>query len=144
MSFVKKDKSTLLKNGHVNGTTIVAADTTCTGNLESGNDLRIDGIIHGDVVCKSKVVVGSSGQIVGTIRCVQADIMGQVDGNIIASESLSLRNGAKLVGDIQTPMLQMENGVQFDGHCRMGTISEEQPVSRKSKNAKELMTENVN
>lgn len=134
----------LQKTGQVNGTTIIAADTTCTGNLESGNDLRIDGIIQGDVVCKSKVVVGSSGQIVGTIWCVQADIMGQVSGNVMASESLALRNGAKLVGDIQTPMLQMENGVLFDGHCRMGSISEEQPAGRKPKNAKELVTENVN
>jgi cytoskeletal protein CcmA (bactofilin family) len=144
MSFVMKDKGLLQKGGQVNGTTIIAADTVCTGNLESGNDLRIDGTIHGDVICKSKVVVGNGGQIFGDIRCAQADIIGQVNGNVVASESLSLRNGAKLVGDINTPMLQMENGVLFDGHCRMGTIPEEQSNNRRAKHAKEILAENVN
>jgi cytoskeletal protein CcmA (bactofilin family) len=144
MSFVMKDKGLLQKGGPVNGTTIIAADTVCTGNLESGNDLRIDGTIHGDVICKSKVVVGNGGQIFGNIRCAQADIIGHVTGNVAASESLSLRNGAKLVGDIHTPMLQMENGVLFEGHCRMGAIPEGHPNTRRTKNAKEILAENVN
>lgn len=146
MSFMKKDKSMLQKSGPLNGTTIVAADTICTGQLESGNDLRIDGTIHGDVICKSKLVVGSSGQINGNIHCLHADIMGHVCGNVLATESLSLRNGAQLVGDIQTPMLLMENGVHFEGHCRMGSpmVMEDNAEGRKSKKSKELLAENVN
>ena len=108
------------------GTTIIAPDTTCTGELDSGNDLRVDGTIQGNVSCRSKVVIGNGGAVKGNIRCRQADITGTVVGNILAEESLVLRKGARVEGDIRTPMLQMESGVFFEGHCRMGQPDEEE------------------
>ncbi|MFQ5903861.1 MAG: polymer-forming cytoskeletal protein, partial [Candidatus Binatia bacterium] len=48
-----------------------------------------------------------------------AIVSGQITGNIIARERVELRSTARIFGDIVTPVLVLEEGVVFDGHCKM-------------------------
>lgn len=144
MNFAKKEKVTSLKGLAMNATTIIAADTVCSGQIESGNDLRVDGTIEGNIGCQSKVVIGAGGMIRGNIHCGQADITGEVVGNITSLESLILRKGARVVGDIRTPLLQMESGVHFDGHCRMGQAKTDTDPGKVTIEEKERLSEYAN
>jgi cytoskeletal protein CcmA (bactofilin family) len=76
-------------------------------------------------------VIGEQGTVTGNVRCKQADIAGTLSGNIQAQEQLALRGNARVSGNIQTPVLQMEQGVVFNGQCHMGVV-EKLSVSAKS------------
>jgi cytoskeletal protein CcmA (bactofilin family) len=103
-----------------NATTIIAAGTTFTGNIECNNDIRIDGAVVGNITSTNKVVIGNDGTVTGNIEGLQADVMGTINGDIHVSELLNLRAKATIKGDIFTSSLQMEPTVTFNGMCHMG------------------------
>ena len=72
----------------------IAQDTKIKGNIESDGDIRIDGILEGDLDCKGRVVVGPDSKINGTIRCTSAEIMGFIHGEIVVKDLLSLKASA--------------------------------------------------
>ncbi|HMP91785.1 MAG TPA: polymer-forming cytoskeletal protein [Phnomibacter sp.] len=121
--FQRKTTEDLEKN-LTKGATIIAAGTVFTGDIACNNDLRIDGEVIGHIKSASKVVVGAQGCVTGSIQTAQADVMGRVTGNIVATEQLCLRGEAQIEGDIYTKALSMDTGVQFNGQCRMTATAE--------------------
>jgi cytoskeletal protein CcmA (bactofilin family) len=99
---------------------IIGSGNTITGNIDAQGDIRVDGTIKGNVISKSKVLVGAEGVIEGNIQCREADIMGQVFGNIKTEELLHLKGNAAVSGDINTAKLLIEPTVSFNGQCHMG------------------------
>jgi len=104
----------------------IAQDTKIKGNIESDGDIRIDGILVGDLDCKGRVVVGTDSRIDGTIRCTSAEIMGYVKGEISVKDLLSLKGTASITGNLTMGKLSVEPGARFVGHCKM--INEEKQV----------------
>lgn len=90
-----------------------------TGNIFSENDFRIDGEVKGDMNCKGKVVIGHTGVLKGKITCLNAEIIGNVQGNIIVTDTLTLRSTANVTGDIKTKILVVEPNAVFNGNCSM-------------------------
>ena len=70
--------------------------TIVEGAVKAENDIRVDGVIKGSLHCKAKVIVGTTGQIEGEIRCVNAVIEGSFDGTLTVAESLNVRETAKI------------------------------------------------
>lgn len=89
------------------------------GNINADKDFRIDGEVQGDIHSKGKVVVGQTGFLKGTISCINAEIMGNVQGDIIITETLTLRSSANVDGTIKTKALMIEPGAVFSGTCSM-------------------------
>jgi len=125
-------------------TTIIAAGTRAKGDFDCANHLRIDGQITGNIVCESKVVIGQTGLVKGSISCCNADITGTLHGDVVVTESLILRKNAVVVGNITAHMLQMESGVQFNGQCVMGPVSLDKPVAKKAKKQEPVFADHVN
>ena len=98
---------------------MVAAGTKIVGTIETETDLRIDGELEGEIISKSKVIIGSTGVIKGKINCDSATIMGTVNGTIIASDIVSLAKTAKFTGDIETNVIAIEPDAYFSGTCKM-------------------------
>lgn len=101
----------------------ITTGTSITGDIISNGDIRIDGILKGNLNTKGKVVVGNEGVINGEIECKNADISGKVDGKIKVSELLSLSKSAKISGEITTNRLAIEPGAVFSGTCNMSSSS---------------------
>ncbi|MDR0415316.1 MAG: polymer-forming cytoskeletal protein [Prevotellaceae bacterium] len=102
-----------------NGFNRICAGTTFTGNILASSDIRIDGVLEGNVTTKGKFVVGETGHIKGDVICKNADILGKVNGKINASESLAFKATAKVTGDIITEQILIEVGAKFVGYCNM-------------------------
>lgn len=105
------------------GATLIAAGTTLKGDISSNNDLRIDGTITGNIYCKAKVVIGSSGNVEGDVEGNQCDVVGKVSGNIKVKDLLQLRGDCKVSGNIYAGKLQVEPSATFNGQCHMGNAS---------------------
>jgi len=99
-------------NALTNGSKIV-------GKIFADSDFRIDGEVEGTITCNGKVVVGQKGYLKGTISCVNAEIVGTVEGDIVVTETLSLRSTAVIKGEVRTKILMVEPNAVFNGTCSM-------------------------
>lgn len=102
---------------------VLGAGTQFVGNIRVQGSLKIDGDFQGEVECRETLEVGKTGAIQGNLTVKQAAIAGKVAGNIQASERIELREGSHLEGDIVTRRLVIDEGVFFEGNCRMGEKS---------------------
>jgi cytoskeletal protein CcmA (bactofilin family) len=120
----KKANGPVMKNAENTGTSInlIGAGTVIEGDIRSNGDIRIDGTVHGKVISKAKVVVGSTGNVEGDVTCQSSDLSGTVKGKMSVSELLFLKSSAKIVGDIVTGKLVVEVGATFTGSCNMGPV----------------------
>jgi cytoskeletal protein CcmA (bactofilin family) len=107
-------------NGSGTGTTLISAGTTIKGDISSNSDLRIDGMIIGNINSSAKIVVGSSGVVEGDILGNNADIVGKVSGTVKVKELLQLRGDCVVNGNIYASRLQVEPSATFNGQCHMG------------------------
>ncbi|MFA5045983.1 MAG: polymer-forming cytoskeletal protein [Paludibacter sp.] len=103
-------------NALTNGSKIV-------GKIIADSDFRIDGEVEGTISCNGKVVIGQKGILKGSISCVNAEIIGTVEGDIVVSETLSLRSTAVIKGEVKTKILVVEPEAVFDGTCSMRQTS---------------------
>ena len=101
-------------------TSIIGAGTTITGNVQSNGDIRIDGVIKGNLAAKAKILIGAEGVVEGDIDGNQADVLGKVTGKIKVADLLYLHGQAVVDGDIYAGKLQIEPTASFNGQCHMG------------------------
>ena len=93
--------------------------TVINGDLTSESDARIDGIVNGNINVKGKVIIGSTGKVIGDITCSFCDIEGSVTGKLNIKNSLTLKSTANYTGEISTGKLVIEPGAVFNGSCKM-------------------------
>jgi cytoskeletal protein CcmA (bactofilin family) len=101
-------------------TTIIGTGTVINGNIESNNDLRVDGTLIGNITSKTKILIGPDGSVTGDLKCQQADISGKVTGKLRVDELLQLCDKANVKGDIYAGKLQIDPSATFNGQCHMG------------------------
>lgn len=119
----KTDMAQLPTNGN-GGATLISAGTVLKGDITSGNDLRIDGTVIGNVKSSAKIIVGTGGLVEGNISGNQADITGKVTGDITAKELLQLRGECLVTGNLYAGKLQVEPSATFNGQCHMGMTTD--------------------
>jgi len=93
------------------------------GDMITESNLRIDGEVVGNISSASKVVIGKTASIKGNLVCSEADIEGTISGSLKIDGLLTLRVSAKIEGDINTTKLQIEEGAEFSGTCKMSNYS---------------------
>lgn len=125
--------------------TIIASGTEIKGNIESKGDIRVDGTLIGNLSTSSKVLVGPSGHVKGDVTSTQAEVLGQITGNLHVSELLVLKGSCEVNGNIHTGQLQVDSTASFNGECHMGAISKNTyVVPVKNESANSLKTETAN
>jgi len=79
----------------------------------------LNGKFQGEIVSTDTLIVGEKGVINAAIRAGSVLISGEVVGNVLATERVELRRNARVFGDLEAPVVLIEEGVLFEGHCRM-------------------------
>ena len=102
---------------------IIVEGSKVIGDMITESNLRIDGIVEGNVSSAAKVVIGKSGSIKGNLICGDADIEGEVKGILKIDGLLTLRATSKIEGEITTSKFQVEEGAEFSGNCKMSNHS---------------------
>lgn len=107
-----------IKEGRLSG--FVGHGTVLTGETNFQAMLRVDGVLQGTVSSDAgTLIVGSNGQVDANVAVASATINGTVNGDIIATEKLHLGRTAKVVGNVQTPRIIIEEGAVLEGSCSM-------------------------
>jgi cytoskeletal protein CcmA (bactofilin family) len=107
-----------IKEGRLSG--FVGHGTTLTGETVFHAMLRVDGHLIGTVASESgTLIIGTNGQVDANISVAAAMINGSVNGDVVATEKLQLGRTARVIGNIQSPRLIIEEGAILEGSCSM-------------------------
>lgn len=102
-----------------NSINIITSGTVIKGDVTASGDFRLDGTLEGNIQLNGKLVIGDSGVVNGNVLCMNANIIGTVNGNLSVKELLSLHSSARVKGDILINKLSIEPGAIFTGKCNM-------------------------
>ena len=110
---------TLELNVNVNEVSRISTGTVIKGEISSPNDIRVDGSFEGRIFSKGRVVVGEKAVINGDVLCDNLDFWGKMTGGIYVKDTLTLKDGCVINGDLHVKRLVVELGARFDGNCKM-------------------------
>ncbi|CAA0217419.1 polymer-forming cytoskeletal protein [Tenacibaculum maritimum] len=111
---------------------IIGKNTKIIGDIISEGDFRLDGTLEGTIKTDGRVIIGNDGYIKGKVECANADIEGKFSGELIVSNTLSIKSNANITGDVIISKLSVEPGATFNATCSMkGGIKELKKDERK-------------
>ena len=98
------------------GAAAIGKSVMVKGQIFSREDLYIDGEVEGSLeVQDHRLTVGPNGKVHANIKAREITIHGTVHGNVEAGDKVELRKEAKLLGDIITSRIVIEDGAYFKG-----------------------------
>ncbi|CAL2102387.1 Polymer-forming cytoskeletal protein [Tenacibaculum sp. 190130A14a] len=104
---------------------IIGQNTTITGDIISEGDFRIDGTLEGTIKTEGRVIVGQTGLIKGKVECTNADVEGKFSGELMVTNTLTVKSSANINGDVIIGKLSVEPGASFNATCSMkGAVKE--------------------
>ena len=109
------------KNQVFGDVSLVGKGSILEGSIKTEGGVRIDGKVVGDVVAKGSAAVGDGGIVEGSLAARNISVAGKVQGNLTATEKLTLEARSIVSGDIRATRLIVDEGAVFDGKCEMST-----------------------
>lgn len=114
-------------------TTLVGSGAELNGDFSAKESARIDGRINGNVVVEGTLILGSGSYVGGSITAEVASIGGEVYGDINAPAKVELTETAKVIGDISTAVIVIDEKAVFQGKIDM---NQDVPARGKPKKVK--------
>lgn len=112
--------TTPIPSNNMNDVNRIALGTKLVGDMASENDIRIDGDFEGRLYCAGRLVVGEKAVLKGDFYCANIDFSGTMKGgNIYAKETLSLKSGCTIEGNLFFQRFQVELDSRFTGACKV-------------------------
>ena len=120
--FSSKKRSDTINTSMIN--TIIGNNAKIEGVISTQDSTRVDGILEGKILSESSVIVGESGMVTGDILAVEILVAGTVHGNLTAKEKIELTSTGRVLGDMITKTLVIDEGASFKGNCTMEMVEE--------------------
>jgi len=103
--------------------TFLGPQTTLEGTLTFKGTVRLDGHFTGHIESDGgTMIVGEKAVIQANISVLKATVSGEVRGNINATERIELHPPARVFGDLNAPVILIDEGVVFDGKCSATSV----------------------
>src|SRR6266852_5213878 len=112
------------------GTAMIGKSVMIKGQIFSREDLTIDGEVEGSVELQEhRLTVGPHGKLQAGVKAREIVVLGSVHGNVEASDKIDIRKDAKLVGDIKTARIVIEDGAYFKGSIDIVRVEASKPAA---------------
>lgn len=85
--------------------------------------VMLNGKFKGEISSDDTLIIGERGVIEANVRAGRLLVRGEVTGTLRALERIELKRTARVHGDVEAPVVVVEEGVLFEGHCRMAKPS---------------------
>ena len=89
------------------------------GKYSFSGTVMLNGKFTGEIASNDTLIIGEKGVVNASIRAGVILINGEVVGNVLGTERVELRGTARVFGDVEAPVVVVEEGVMFEGQCRM-------------------------
>ena len=98
------------------GSAALGKNVTVKGQIFAREDLTIDGEVEGTVEChEHRLTIGPNARVQAGLKAREIVIQGSIHGNVDATDKIDIKKEAKLVGDIKTSRIVIEDGAYFKG-----------------------------
>ncbi|HEX5430727.1 MAG TPA: polymer-forming cytoskeletal protein [Bryobacteraceae bacterium] len=98
-------------------TAVIGKSVVIKGQIFSREDLTIDGEIEGAVELQEhRLTIGASGKVQASIKARELIVLGSLQGNVEITDKIDIRKDARMVGDIKTARIVIEDGAYFKGN----------------------------
>lgn len=125
------------KGKQVQISTLIGTGSELAGDFSVQGSARVDGKVNGNVTVTGTLIVGSTGSISGNVEAKAVVIGGEVLGDVNAPDKTELTATAKVLGDIATKIIVIDENAIFQGKCDMNqTAPEKKAKSRPVKTAR--------
>lgn len=129
MPFGKASKEEIVRDS---AQSYIGEGTTVEGKIVCEGSLRVDGKVKGEIEAKGIVTVGEKGVVESNVKAGEVQIMGMISGNVTSDRKVEIYSTGKLIGDVNTPKIAIEEGGVLEGKCNMG-INKETLISKEKK-----------
>src|SRR5207245_2479946 len=99
-------------------TALIDEGSEIEGKYTFQGTVMLNGKFSGEIASSDSLIIGEKGSVNATVRAGIVLINGEVIGNVFATERVELRGTARVYGDIEAPVIVVEEGVLFAGHCK--------------------------
>lgn len=101
------------------------------GELSGGEDLTIEGQVEGKVELRDHILtVGANGRIKAQVFAKSIVVLGQVTGNLTATEKVDIGQNGSVEGDVVAPRVAIADGAHFRGSIDMQRKDGSAPLGR--------------
>src|SRR5947208_2037666 len=98
------------------GSATIGKAVKIVGQIYSKEDLYVDGDLEGTVeAMEHKLTIGPNGTVHASVKAREVVALGSIQGNVEATDKIEIRKDARLVGDIRTARIIIEDGAYFKG-----------------------------
>jgi cytoskeletal protein CcmA (bactofilin family) len=102
------------------------------GELNGSEDLTIEGHVEGTIQLRDHVLtIGPNGRIKAQVFAKAVIVLGEVTGNVTASDKVDIRDNGSVDGDIVSPRVAIAEGAHFRGSVDMQRKAGAQPQPAK-------------
>lgn len=95
---------------------VIGQGSIFEGKFYIAGSLKIDGKFEGDIRTDEALYIGETGKVKTNIAAKEVTISGTLIGNIKAETEVTLEETGRMLGDIQTPYLELNKGVVAKGN----------------------------
>ena len=113
------ERNASMKNKAGKLTSIVGKDAVVGGNFSTPGCARIDGVVEGSARVAGSLIVGSTGRIEGDVEADSIIIGGEINGDVTVQGKAELTATARVIGDIRTSLIVIDEKAVFQGKCDM-------------------------
>ncbi len=104
-------------------TALLGRGTRFEGKLSFEGCVRIDGAFRGEIRSSETLVIGDGAEIEAEVEVGTLIVRGgELQGNVRATQAIELHAPSKVVGNLHSPQISIERGVNFQGQCRMDPV----------------------
>ncbi|HEY7202877.1 MAG TPA: polymer-forming cytoskeletal protein [Methylomirabilota bacterium] len=89
------------------------------GKYTFSGTVLLNGKFQGEIASPDTLIIGERGVVNASVRAGTLVVNGELVGNVYASDRIELSGKARVFGDLECPVIVLQEGVMFEGHCRM-------------------------
>lgn len=101
----------------IEANTKIGENSTFEGRFMVQGNLRIDGTFEGKTLVVDQLQIGEKAKVKTDINATSVVVEGLVIGNVTANRRILLLSTARVLGDLKTPELIIQDGVVLEGRC---------------------------
>lgn len=114
-------------------TTLIGPNIKVEGDFVGEGNITVEGTVEGSLKTTKDLHVGPSAKLYAEIIAQNIIVAGSIKGNVKAYSKIELKNTAKVIGDIETNIISVDEGAALKGRCTTG-IEETPPEHFDEKN----------
>jgi cytoskeletal protein CcmA (bactofilin family) len=98
---------------------VIGPQLVVRGRVDGKGDLRVDGVLEGEVAIEGALAIGPEGTVSGAVHARNVEVSGELHGPVQAAEGVAIRAGGRVHGDVRARLIAIDDGASLHGGIEM-------------------------